>query len=43
MIGDTDLNVAKLYNMLPYAAPGSSEGRTAADKTMRNKEAPSFF
>lgn len=31
MIGDTDLNVAKLYNMLPYTAPGSSEGRTAAD------------
>jgi alkyl hydroperoxide reductase subunit AhpC len=31
MIGDTDLNVAKLYNMLPYATPGSSDGRTAAD------------
>jgi len=31
MIGDTDLKVAKLYNMLPYETPGSSEGRTASD------------
>lgn len=31
MIGDTDLNVAKLYDMLPEAETGSSEGRTAAD------------
>lgn len=30
MIGDTDLNVAKLYNMLPTDESGSSEGRTAA-------------
>ena len=30
MIGDTDLNVAKLYNMLPADEEGSSEGRTAA-------------
>lgn len=30
MIGDTDLNVAKLYNMLPAEAGSSSEGRTAA-------------
>ena len=30
MIGDTDLNVAKLYNMLPADEAGSSEGRTAA-------------
>lgn len=30
MIGDTDLNVAKLYNMLPAEEPGSSDGRTAA-------------
>jgi len=30
MIGDSDLNVAKLYNMLPAEEPGSSEGRTAA-------------
>ena len=30
MIGDTDLNVAKLYNMLPEDESGSSEGRTAA-------------
>ena len=30
MIGDTDLNVAKLYNMLPADESGSSEGRTAA-------------
>ncbi len=30
MIGDSDLNVAKLYNMLPAAETGTSEGRTAA-------------
>lgn len=30
MIGDHDLAVAKLYNMLPAEEPGSSEGRTAA-------------
>jgi len=30
MIGDTDLNVAKLYNMLPADEAGTSEGRTAA-------------
>jgi thioredoxin-dependent peroxiredoxin len=30
MIGDTDLAVAKLYNMLPAAEAGTSEGRTAA-------------
>lgn len=30
IIGDTDLNVAKLYNMLPADESGSSEGRTAA-------------
>ena len=30
MIGDSDLNVAKLYNMLPADEPGTSEGRTAA-------------
>ncbi|MGR8978812.1 MAG: peroxiredoxin [Gammaproteobacteria bacterium] len=30
MIGDTDLSVAKLYNMLPAEEPGTSEGRTAA-------------
>jgi thioredoxin-dependent peroxiredoxin len=30
MIGDTELAVAKLYNMLPAAEPGSFEGRTAA-------------
>ena len=30
MIGDIDLNVAKLYNMLPADEPGSSEGRSAA-------------
>jgi alkyl hydroperoxide reductase subunit AhpC len=29
-IGDTDLNVAKLYNMLPAEEPGTSDGRTAA-------------
>jgi alkyl hydroperoxide reductase subunit AhpC len=31
MIGDPDLAVAKLYNMLPADEPGSSEGRTAAN------------
>lgn len=31
MIGDTDLKVSKLYNMLPAELDGSSEGRTAAD------------
>jgi alkyl hydroperoxide reductase subunit AhpC len=31
MIGDTTLAVAKLYNMLPAAVAGTSEGRTAAD------------
>jgi alkyl hydroperoxide reductase subunit AhpC len=30
MIGDTDLNVAKLYNMLPADEAGGSDGRTAA-------------
>jgi thioredoxin-dependent peroxiredoxin len=31
MIGDTDLAVAKLYNMLPAESGNTSEGRTAAD------------
>jgi len=31
MIGDTDLKVAKLYNMLPADTDGGSDGRTAAD------------
>ena len=30
MIGDRDLHVAKLYDMLPAEEPGTSEGRTAA-------------
>jgi len=30
MIGDTDLAVSKLYNMLPASESGTSEGRTAA-------------
>jgi thioredoxin-dependent peroxiredoxin len=30
IIGDTDLNVAKLYDMLPADAGSTSEGRTAA-------------
>ncbi|TDI86205.1 MAG: peroxiredoxin [Caldithrix sp.] len=30
MIGDTDLAVSKLYNMLPAKESGTSEGRTAA-------------
>ena len=31
MIGDSDLQVAKLYDMLPAASGTTSEGRTAAD------------
>lgn len=31
MIGDTDLKVAKLYDMLPADVDGTSEGRTPAD------------
>jgi thioredoxin-dependent peroxiredoxin len=30
IIGDTDLRVAKLYDMLPAEEPGTAEGRTAA-------------
>ena len=30
MIADTDLAIAKLYNMLPAEEPGTSDGRTAA-------------
>jgi thioredoxin-dependent peroxiredoxin len=30
MIGDTDLAVSKIYNMLPAEEPGTSQGRTAA-------------
>ena len=30
MIGDTDLSVAKLYNMLPADEIGGADGRTAA-------------
>ena len=37
MIGDTDLQVSKLYGMLPAEVAGTSEGRTAADNmTVRN-------
>jgi alkyl hydroperoxide reductase subunit AhpC len=37
IIGDPDLSVSKLYDMLPAAAGGTSEGRTAADnQTVRN-------
>src|SRR4051794_27716464 len=37
MIGDTDLNVSKLYGMLPADAGETSEGRTAANNsTVRN-------
>ena len=31
MIGDPDLKISKLYDMLPAAAGDTSEGRTAAD------------
>jgi alkyl hydroperoxide reductase subunit AhpC len=37
MIGDRDLKVAKLYNMLPAEEPGTSEGRTpATNATVRS-------
>jgi alkyl hydroperoxide reductase subunit AhpC len=37
MIGDTDLNVSKLYDMLPASTPGDANTRTAADNaTVRN-------
>jgi alkyl hydroperoxide reductase subunit AhpC len=37
MIGDSDLAVAKLYDMLPASAGDSSQGRTPADnQTVRN-------
>ena len=37
MIGDPELKVAKLYNMLPAEAGATSEGRTPADNaTVRN-------
>ena len=32
LIGDPELNVAKLYDMLPAEAGDAAEGRTAADK-----------
>jgi len=37
MIGDADLNVSKLYGMLPATTEGSCDGRTAVDnQTVRN-------
>jgi thioredoxin-dependent peroxiredoxin len=37
IIADSDLEVAKLYNMLPSDEPGTSEGRTAAtNQTVRS-------
>lgn len=37
MIGDSDLAVAKLYNMLPASETGTSEGRTAVtNQTVRS-------
>ena len=37
MIGDTDLNVSKLYDMLPASTSGDANTRTAADNaTVRN-------
>ncbi len=37
MIGDTELQVSKLYGMLPAETGGTSEGRTAANnQTVRN-------
>jgi len=37
MIGDTDLSIAKLFDMLPASEAGTSEGRTAAtNQTVRS-------
>ena len=37
MIGDPELKIAKLYNMLPASSGATSQGRTAADNaTVRN-------
>ena len=37
MIGDTDLSIAKLFDMLPASETGTSEGRTAAtNQTVRS-------
>ena len=37
MIGDTDLNISKLYGMLPASTAGTAAGRTPADnQTVRN-------
>jgi alkyl hydroperoxide reductase subunit AhpC len=37
MIGDTDLSISKLYDMLPADLEGSCDGRTPADnQTVRN-------
>jgi alkyl hydroperoxide reductase subunit AhpC len=37
MIGDTDLKISKLYDMLPAAVEGTCDGRTAVDNmTVRN-------
>jgi thioredoxin-dependent peroxiredoxin len=37
IIGDSDLKVSKLYNMLPAEEPGTSEGRTpATNQTVRS-------
>ena len=37
MIGDSDLEISKLYGMLPASTAGGSDGRTAADnQTVRN-------
>ena len=37
IIGDTDLAVSKLYNMLPAEEPGTADGRTAAtNQTVRS-------
>ena len=37
LVGDSDLKISKLYNMLPAALEGTSQGRTPADnQTVRN-------
>ncbi|MBF6023799.1 peroxiredoxin [Lysobacter niastensis] len=37
MIGDPELKLSKLYNMLPAETPGTAQGRTPADnQTVRN-------
>jgi peroxiredoxin len=38
IIGDSDLSVSKLYDMLPAEEPGTSEGRTPATNQTRQED-----